>query len=87
MIVRRGFYGLGQEDAGSSLSLATVSDTLGGALLSPVNLGQFGAVPLWALGAVGIVAYMMLSSLATRTKAVAHRVGGRAKKIKRGFLD
>jgi hypothetical protein len=87
MIIRRGFFGLGQEDAGSTLSLSTVSDALGGALASPVNLGQFGAAPLWAMGAVGIVAYMMLSNLASRTKAVAHRVGGRARKIKRGFLD
>lgn len=82
--------GLGQDSTDTTaptFDFSTASSTAQSVLSSQVNLGQFGAVPLWAVGSVVLVFYWALSSLGRGVKSAGSRVKTRAKKIKRGFTS
>ena len=70
----------------SGLDLSSLSSSAATLLSTPISVGQNSA-PLWAFGALFVASLWLVTSLASVGKRATKRVTGRARKIKRGFLN
>ena len=73
-------------DTASGIDLSQFGSALGTTLSTMVPIGNT-ALPLWALGGLGLFALFLANRIVGTTRSVGSRVTKRATKIKRGFVN